>query len=243
MSLEHRSLEEPEVHEVVRLRTQQEFGEVASPRVEATTRRLARPLAAGAGIAALLLAGLALVPRPVAEEVSSVVSGAVGRTVPVGSVGYGPDVAPGFVVDPSFRPGGELPRGFAISAMLGKTVYGFGDHHVEGAQPPDGPAAAQVEARIVELLEFLRDRPPPVEPIPQALYQDPAVMTRMPSITATLSLEWRNGSAGSMVTIPTASDPKANVELRRIAHNAARRMTDSLADSIQWMRKNDPSLP
>lgn len=243
MNLRHRSeerLPDREVERLVRARTEEEFGHLSPP--NARRQRWAAPILALGGALFLLLA-LVLWPKaPIKPSVAAY--GQPRRTVPVGSVPYGPDVWEGGAVDPSFVPGGPLPQGFGISAVVGDTLWGGGDGNVGGAQPPDGEPAQLIEARFRELLAYVRDevvhRNLPRYP---SINQDPAVTTKLPSLAVTLGLDWRNGSGSGMVSIPLGKGTEAQKEFDRVVHNAVRRLTDAVGDSIEFTRRNDPNLP
>jgi hypothetical protein len=246
MSLEHLPLEEPEVAEVVLRRTEQEFGSLGD-NSNAASRRTNWTWGFAVG-ASLLLAIAVMALRPVAftERLDTAPAGltaVVPTTVPVGSVSYGPDIWKEGTIDPSFRPGGPLPQGLAITATVGNVLWGCGDRKAAGAQPPEGATAKQIEERLQELVVYVRDQvtsrnlPVPDANVPKEF------QTALPSIPVMLGLEWRNGGGGTTIAIPTGHDAHAEAELRRIVHLAAKQMTDQTADSIQWIRGNDPNLP
>ena len=137
MSLEHR-LEEPEVHEVLRRRGEQEFGTVEEVPPRAAPRW-------GLWMAVALLGTLAMVvARPVARlPVPAAIPDSPARVAP-GSVPYGYDSMTEYQIDPSFRPGGPIPRGLTLTARIGDTLWGCGDRLAKAVRTPDGPGAKLV---------------------------------------------------------------------------------------------------
>ncbi len=230
---EERPLDEVEVQELLRLRGEDEFGVVDIPVTTPKTSRARRwPLA----VAVLASAGILAIGynRP-----PSALSAEASETVPIGTVSYGPDVFKGAVVDPSFHPQGPVPKGLGISATAGRTLYGCGDRHALGAKPPEGADEKIVEARVQELMEFARDRKNADSPIPVRSPVDPKYSTGLPSKTITMSLEWSNGTSNLGIEVPIGRDEKSIGELRRIAHNVAKYLCDSVADGIDFINHRD----
>lgn len=238
MSLRHEEtvLEEAEVQEVLRLRGEEEFGQVELPETTPPVRRARSPWLAAALAATVLTGAVFALSGPVFSAAKDVISQA--KTLPIGSRPYGPDVFPGARLDPSFRPSGPLPVGLSLSAIIGQTVYGCGDHKGDVvALPPEGARAKLVEERLVEFLEFLRDRKEADAHLPVIALNDPRFETKFPHKLVGLNLEWRNGGATCTVEVPLGKGADEVADLKRIAHNAAKQMNDGVADGIDFINR------